>query len=42
MDERIPITVAAPWADSSVDGGGPISHADAARDLAGAQAESRR
>ena len=31
MDERIPITVAAPWAESRVDGGGLISHADVAK-----------
>jgi len=33
MDERIPITAAAPWAESRVDGGGPISHADVAEEF---------
>ena len=33
MDERIPITAAAPWAESRVNGSGPISHADAAEEI---------
>src|SRR5918993_5602736 len=33
MDERIPITAAAPWIESSVDGGGPSSHADVAEEI---------
>jgi hypothetical protein len=33
MDEGIPITAAAPWAESRVDGGGPISHADVAEEI---------
>ena len=33
MDERIPITAAAPWAETSVDGGSPISHADVAEEI---------
>jgi predicted patatin/cPLA2 family phospholipase len=33
MDERIPITAAAPWAESRVDGGGAISPADVAEEI---------
>ena len=33
MDERIPITAAAPWAESRVNGSGPISHADVAEEI---------
>src|SRR6476620_5153378 len=33
MDERIPITAAAAWADSRVNGSGPISHADVAKEI---------
>ena len=33
MDERIQITAAVPWAESRVDGRGPISHADVAEEI---------
>jgi Patatin-like phospholipase len=33
MHERIPITATAPWAISSVDGSGPISHTDVAKEI---------
>ena len=33
MDERIPITAAAPWDECGVVGGGPISHADVAEEI---------
>jgi hypothetical protein len=33
MNERISITTAAPWAESTVDGGGPISHGDVAEEI---------
>src|SRR5687768_2203214 len=33
MDQRIPVTAAVPSAESTVDGGGPISHADVAEEI---------
>src|SRR6476646_10351166 len=33
MGERIPITAAAAWADSRVNGSGPISHAAVAKEI---------
>jgi len=33
MDGRIPITAAAPWTESRVNGSGPISHEDVAEEI---------